>query len=217
MQLTYRQLQCGQLGELFQKQRPQKHLPCFVSTDQQGRRSEQRRYRFHSQRQSLAEGEPSSILFHYASVAPVFQRLYSSCRLMLQLKNRLAWPAVRKLGTTWLRSQCRRSMASRADTMKRKSLPSRSIHLRCHIDPGTAGDRVLLQAKGKGAFMTKKLHLESTTPFQAGSVKHADIIGKRSRDIVITSKGLDVRAYLPSLAEYTTLTPRMVTPVRVVS
>ena len=73
---------------------------------------------------------------------------------------------------------------------------------------------MLLQAKGKNAFMTKTLHPESTTPLPAGNVKHADIIGKRSRDTVRSSKGLDLRVYLPSLAEYTRLTPRMVTPVR---
>ena len=138
----------------------------------------------------------------------------SSCELMLQLTERLVRAAVGSLSATWLRSQCCRSIASRANTMQgKKSLASYSIHLTCHINAISAGDRVLLQAKGKGVFLTKKLNPESTTTFQTGSVKHSEVIGKRTRDTVKSSKGHEIRAYLPSLAEYTTLTPRVVTPV----
>ena len=133
---------------------------------------------------------------------------------MLQLTERFASAAVNRSSATWLRSQCCRSMANCADTMHSEEfLMSRLIHLTFHTDANLAGDRVLLQLKGKGVFMTKKLNPKSTTTFQTSSVKHAEIIGKKSRDTVESSRGHDIRAYLPSLAEYVTLTPRMVTPV----
>lgn len=67
--------------------------------------------------------------------------------------------------------------------------------------------------RGKDAFMSKKLDPAETTAIHAGGLRHSDIIGKRSRDTVRSTKGHDVRAYLPTLAEYITMTPRKVTPV----
>ena len=67
--------------------------------------------------------------------------------------------------------------------------------------------------RGKDAFMSKKLDPEETTSLLVGGLKHSEIIGKRSRDTVRSTKGHDVRAYLPTLAEYIKMTPRKVTPV----
>ena len=61
--------------------------------------------------------------------------------------------------------------------------------------------------------MTNKLDPDETTTLQLGGVKHSEIIGKKSRDTVKSTRGHDIRAYLPTLAEYVTLTPRKVTPV----
>ena len=104
-----------------------------------------------------------------------------------------------------------RFIATSADIMRGKKL-SRTLTT-ISIDTLAAGDRVLLQPKGRDAFMTKKLELEGSTAMQQGSVKHAEIIGKRSRDTVKSTRGVDIRAYLPTLAEYVAFTPRIVTPV----
>lgn len=80
-------------------------------------------------------------------------------------------------------------------------------------EENVAGDRVLLQIRGTEVFMTKRLDPEETTSCQLGGIKHSDIIGKKSRDTVRSTTGRDVRVYLPTLAEYVTLTPRRVTPV----
>ena len=61
--------------------------------------------------------------------------------------------------------------------------------------------------------MSKKLDAEESTSLQSGGIRHSDIIGKRSRDTVKSTTGRDIRAYLPTLADYITLTPRRVTPV----
>ena len=46
-----------------------------------------------------------------------------------------------------------------------------------------------------------------------GSLGHDDIIGKTPRDIVTSSSGKELRVYIPTLEDYVTLTPRLVTPV----
>lgn len=47
----------------------------------------------------------------------------------------------------------------------------------------------------------------------SGDILHSEIIGRNSRDLVRSSRGADLRVYLPTLAEYVTMTPRIVTPV----
>ncbi|KAF1838717.1 hypothetical protein BDW02DRAFT_636148 [Decorospora gaudefroyi] len=44
-------------------------------------------------------------------------------------------------------------------------------------------------------------------------IDHADIIGKSSRQLVLSAKGTAFRILEPSLAEYVKLTPRIVTPI----
>ncbi|KAL9130946.1 MAG: hypothetical protein Q9217_000992 [Psora testacea] len=76
----------------------------------------------------------------------------------------------------------------------------------------TVGDRVLLRYKDS-AHLTKPLHPEGRTATHLGDFYHGDIIGKQSRDIIKSHKGSEVRVHVPTLAEYVTLTPRIVTPV----
>jgi tRNA (adenine57-N1/adenine58-N1)-methyltransferase len=59
-----------------------------------------------------------------------------------------------------------------------------------------------------------KLQASKTTHSHRGVVKHADVIGKEPRQLVVSSKGSAYRIHEPTLAEYVRLTPRLVTPVR---
>lgn len=61
---------------------------------------------------------------------------------------------------------------------------------------------------------TKSLHPSTTIHSHHGTLSHQDIIGKRVRDIVETSKGIPMRIFEPTLDEYVRYTPRLVTPVR---
>ncbi|KAA6415328.1 MAG: hypothetical protein FRX48_00043 [Lasallia pustulata] len=77
------------------------------------------------------------------------------------------------------------------------------------------GDHVLLQAKNstRAPVFTKRLRHSRKTESWWGSVDHTSIIGKRARDVVHTSRGREIRVNLPTLEEYVTLTPRIVTPI----
>ncbi|MCJ1307835.1 hypothetical protein MMC25_001483 [Agyrium rufum] len=84
------------------------------------------------------------------------------------------------------------------------------------FDRFSEGDRVILYPKedpSKTPHLTKALHPDRKVTSRYGDVPHADLIGKRSRDTVITSAGRELRAYMPTLEQYTKLTPRMVTPI----
>ena len=52
-----------------------------------------------------------------------------------------------------------------------------------------------------------------TPTWFSGDISHSEIIGKNERDLVNSSKGKGFRVNLPTLAEYITMTPRIVTPV----
>ncbi|PGH27328.1 hypothetical protein AJ80_01038 [Polytolypa hystricis UAMH7299] len=73
------------------------------------------------------------------------------------------------------------------------------------------GDRVFVH--GKNPLLTKPLRANDQTSARRGLLKHNDIIGKRSRDLVQAYKGPMYRVTYPTLEEYVTLTPRLVTPV----
>jgi tRNA (adenine57-N1/adenine58-N1)-methyltransferase len=47
-----------------------------------------------------------------------------------------------------------------------------------------------------------------------GTIKHNDVIGKEPRQLVQSHKGVSFRLHEPTLADYVRLTPRLVTPVR---
>ena len=46
-----------------------------------------------------------------------------------------------------------------------------------------------------------------------GTIRHADIIGRRPRDIVKSSSGMGFRIHNVSLGEYVRMSKRLVTPV----
>ncbi|KAF2476217.1 S-adenosyl-L-methionine-dependent methyltransferase [Lindgomyces ingoldianus] len=74
------------------------------------------------------------------------------------------------------------------------------VLLRDKKDPSHDGILVRLQ-------QSKSVHTHR------GYIEHADVIGKRRRQIVRSSKGTDYRIHEPTLAEYVRLTPRIVTPI----
>jgi len=75
------------------------------------------------------------------------------------------------------------------------------------------GDTVILRRVKKPPYLTKPLAKGAVIGTHFGDFKHDDIIGKNYRDTVATSKQKYARIHRPTLGEYTTLTPRLVTPV----
>lgn len=80
------------------------------------------------------------------------------------------------------------------------------------------GDVVLLREK-KDAVDGKLVKLQASKSLHThrGVIEHANVIGKEPRQIVRSSKGSEYRVLAPTLAEYVRLTPRLVTPVRLLS
>ena len=84
-------------------------------------------------------------------------------------------------------------------------------------DCPTEGDIVLLRPSkdpSHSGILTKPLNQSQTIQTKDGALKHSAIIGRRVRDPITSLKGTEYRVYEPSLAEYVSLTPRIVTPVR---
>ncbi|KAF2132119.1 S-adenosyl-L-methionine-dependent methyltransferase [Dothidotthia symphoricarpi CBS 119687] len=76
------------------------------------------------------------------------------------------------------------------------------------------GDYVLLREKRDTHDGTLiKLKSSKTTVNHRGIIEHADILGKKPRQLVQSSKGISYRIHEPTLAEYVRLTPRLVTPI----
>ncbi|CAG8023107.1 unnamed protein product [Penicillium olsonii] len=73
------------------------------------------------------------------------------------------------------------------------------------------GDRVILH--GKNPLLTKVLKSGEKHQVSTGTVEHDSIIGKRPRDKVQMRKGPPVRFSFPTLEEYVSLVPRLVTPI----
>lgn len=61
--------------------------------------------------------------------------------------------------------------------------------------------------------LTQPLRRDSKTTTRYGDVSHNNLIGKQARDTVTTSKAWELRTHIPSLEDYVTMTPRLVTPV----
>lgn len=82
------------------------------------------------------------------------------------------------------------------------------------------GDIVLLRPTrdpDNDGILTKPLQPDHTIHTHRGTLLHSSIIGRRVREVVATSKGINYRLHEPTLAEYVRLTPRLVTPVRLMS
>ena len=61
--------------------------------------------------------------------------------------------------------------------------------------------------------LTGRLSSDGRVSLTRDIIKHEWIIGCSLRQMVRTKKGKEYRIYEPTLAEYTNLTPRLVTPV----
>ena len=79
----------------------------------------------------------------------------------------------------------------------------------------TEGDYVLLEEKRQTGTkeLLVKLKPSGALNTHRGIIQHDEIIGKQTRQLVRTSRGL-YRIHEPTLADYVRLTPRLVTPVR---
>ncbi|KAF2234303.1 hypothetical protein EV356DRAFT_515203 [Viridothelium virens] len=78
------------------------------------------------------------------------------------------------------------------------------------------GDIVLLRQKHDASsrpILTKPLRKDAVTPTHRGSVSHSQIIGARVRDVARSNSAVEFRIHDPTLGEYTSLTPRVVTPI----
>jgi tRNA (adenine57-N1/adenine58-N1)-methyltransferase len=98
--------------------------------------------------------------------------------------------------------------------LKASALPRRFPGHAAH-DP-VDGDIVLLRDKKNTYHEGTLVKLESSKKIQThrGTILHSDVIGKEPRQLVQSSKGASYRIHEPTLAEYVRLTPRLVTPVR---
>ena len=78
------------------------------------------------------------------------------------------------------------------------------------------GDNILLKPKDetKAPVFIHRLRPGKKKTSRWGDINHDAIIGKRARDVILTSKGIDLRAVVPTLEDYVINTPRLVTPVR---
>ena len=81
----------------------------------------------------------------------------------------------------------------------------------------TVGDRLILRMKEdlSRELFTKPLKHGKTVQSKWGSIPHDSLIGKSARDIVASSTAREFQLHIPTLDEYVTLTPRLVTPVRI--
>lgn len=110
-----------------------------------------------------------------------------------------------------MRNLCLRQLRCTATQKPARSFSTSASLRRAFKD----GDVVLLRGKKDQVDGTLlKLQASKTTHTHRGVIEHANIIGKEVRQIVRSSKGYEYRAHEPTLAEYVRLTPRLVTPVR---
>lgn len=79
-----------------------------------------------------------------------------------------------------------------------------------------ASDVVILRQKldqNASPILSKPLSAEKSFQTHKGNISHADIIGKRPRDVVKSSTGAEFRLHDVSLSNYVLLSRRLVTPV----
>ncbi|OCK86953.1 S-adenosyl-L-methionine-dependent methyltransferase [Cenococcum geophilum 1.58] len=78
------------------------------------------------------------------------------------------------------------------------------------------GDIALVRDKldtSHDGHLSRPLHPTKTLETHRGVIPHTEIIGKRVRDLVKTTKGHEYRIHEPTLSEYVRYTPRSVTPI----
>ena len=102
--------------------------------------------------------------------------------------------------------------------MRLATTPLRRLFGQCRsLTTFAEGDLVLLRQKTnqEAVVLTKPLQSGNKINTHKGDINHSDIIGKSPRDIVTTSAGHDYRLHQVTLAEYVSLSRRLVTPVRI--
>ena len=110
--------------------------------------------------------------------------------------------------------QCIRHFSNLEQVIQR--MHAQPIVLGPTADMCSEGDRVVLRCRDatKEPVFTGPVKSGNKTETRWGIVKHEQLLGKRSRELVQTHKGETLLVKLPTLEEYVVLTPRMVTPVR---
>ena len=79
------------------------------------------------------------------------------------------------------------------------------------------GDRVLFSKHDDYSILSHPIQSQGVTRSRWGSISHDRILGSRDgRRRVTTDQGKEVTFQVPTLSDYVTLTPRMVTPVSAV-
>ena len=76
-------------------------------------------------------------------------------------------------------------------------------------------DIVILRQKNNqdNTIVSKPLNPANKISTHKGDISHSDIIGKSPRDLVTSTAGHDYRIHTITLAEYVSMTRRLVTPV----
>ncbi|KAF8242612.1 S-adenosyl-L-methionine-dependent methyltransferase, partial [Wilcoxina mikolae CBS 423.85] len=94
-------------------------------------------------------------------------------------------------------------------------LPNAVRHVSSNAQVFCEGDRVLLRhvQHPDKVYLSAPLSAKKIVNSHFGTIMHSDIIGRRTRDIVAMNKGAEFRLTWPSLDEYITRVPRLVTPV----
>lgn len=105
-----------------------------------------------------------------------------------------------KLGS-WVCGQCQRTLQKRGYSFQ----PGDSVLLNNSKDPS------------KSSFFVQKLDASKVVHGHVGKIAHADVIGRSPRDTVTSSKNVWFRLVRPTLDDYVRLTPRLVTPVRLIA
>ncbi|KAL8902113.1 MAG: hypothetical protein Q9192_000180 [Flavoplaca navasiana] len=82
-----------------------------------------------------------------------------------------------------------------------------------HVHGFADGDCVVLRHKGDVIGMTTPLSVQTRTSTRLGNIDHKNIIGKKIRDVVVSSKGKELRVHAPTIDEYIVMSSRLVTPI----
>ncbi|KAI5290284.1 hypothetical protein KEM54_001970 [Ascosphaera aggregata] len=88
-----------------------------------------------------------------------------------------------------------------------------SVRKGLHFNISTFQEGDIVMVHGKRSMITSPLKLDGKMRLQRGFIPHNDIIGKRVRDAVNSNQDVVYRLSYPTLEQYATLTPRLVTPV----
>ncbi|KAL8737865.1 MAG: hypothetical protein Q9181_001268 [Wetmoreana brouardii] len=100
-----------------------------------------------------------------------------------------------------------------ANSFRAQSKPWFSLGLGRNHNSIRVNDCVVLRHKGQPIALTSPLHARGRTKTRVGDIADEAIIGRRPRDVVVSSKDKELRVHIPTLEDYIVLTPRIVTPI----